>query len=532
MTATDLGPRPGAPPPPAGKRAGRALPTRRSQPSLPRGVVVVIAVGAVLRFWTGSDLWLDEALTVNIAGLPLGELFEALRRDGSPPLYYVLLHGWMELFGRGDLAVRSLSGLAAVAALPIAWALGRDIGGPRVAVAMVALLATSPFAIHYATEARMYSLVVLLTAAGALLLRRSLLQPRGRDLAGLGVVSGLLLITHYWAFYLIAAVLTWLAVRAWRTHDRRPVFAAMAATAAGGLLFLPWLPSFLFQLGNTGTPWGGPATFTAIIATLNEFGGGGGMHGWLLSLVFLGLIGLGLFGRPLDGRRVELDLLTRPRARPAAFVTLATLVLAISVNWAVGSAFAPRYTAVVLIPFLVLVALGVGVLDDVRVRTGVLTLACLVGLFGASYNVVLNRTQAAEVAGALRRHAAPGDVVAYCPDQLGPAVSRLAPAYLDQRTFPDGDGPALVDWVDYRARNRAGDPATFAAELIAGAGRANDVWLVWFPGYRTLGNRCETLNAHLDRLRPEGLSRVVASKPGRYFEPAQLWRFRGPDTWQ
>ena len=58
-------------------------------------LAVAVVVAVVLRFVTTSDLWLDEALTVNIAKLPLGDLRAALLRDGAPPLYYVLLHGWM-----------------------------------------------------------------------------------------------------------------------------------------------------------------------------------------------------------------------------------------------------------------------------------------------------------------------------------------------------------------------------------------------------------------------------------------------------
>ena len=60
---------------------------------------LVVAVGIVLRFLTTSDLWFDEALSVNIARLPLSELQDALRQDGAPPLYYALLHFWIEAFG-------------------------------------------------------------------------------------------------------------------------------------------------------------------------------------------------------------------------------------------------------------------------------------------------------------------------------------------------------------------------------------------------------------------------------------------------
>ena len=123
--------------------------------------MAVVAVGVVLRFWARSDMWLDEALTFNIARLPLSQLHGALRRDGAPPLYYCLLHFWIEAFGTSDTAVRSLSGVFSCATLPLVWMAGRRLGGRPVAAAAWCCVATSPFAIRYATENRMYALVVL-----------------------------------------------------------------------------------------------------------------------------------------------------------------------------------------------------------------------------------------------------------------------------------------------------------------------------------------------------------------------------------
>ena len=91
------------------------------------GVAVLIAA-IVLRFWARSPLWLDEANTVSIAGLPVSRIPDALRHDGAPPLYYLLLHGWIRLFGTSDLAVRSLGGIIAVATFPLIWLAGRRIG--------------------------------------------------------------------------------------------------------------------------------------------------------------------------------------------------------------------------------------------------------------------------------------------------------------------------------------------------------------------------------------------------------------------
>ena len=59
----------------------------------------LVTAGVVTRFVAPPELWLDEAQSVAIAHLPLPDLFDALEQDGSPPLYYLLLHVWTALFG-------------------------------------------------------------------------------------------------------------------------------------------------------------------------------------------------------------------------------------------------------------------------------------------------------------------------------------------------------------------------------------------------------------------------------------------------
>ncbi|MGH9059703.1 MAG: glycosyltransferase family 39 protein, partial [Acidimicrobiales bacterium] len=122
---------------------------------------VMVLVGVFLRFWAPTALWLDETISVNIARLPIAQIPQALSHDGAPPLYYFMLHVWMLAFGQSDLAVRSLSGLISVATLPLFWTAGKRLGGRTTAWAAFALGVTSPFAIDYATNARMYSLMIL-----------------------------------------------------------------------------------------------------------------------------------------------------------------------------------------------------------------------------------------------------------------------------------------------------------------------------------------------------------------------------------
>ncbi|MEN3315839.1 MAG: mannosyltransferase [Acidimicrobiaceae bacterium] len=484
-----------------------------------------VVVGVVVRFTANSHLWLDEALSVNIARLPLSRLPEALRHDGAPPLYYVVLHGWMEVFGTGTIAVRALSGVFAVAALPFMWIAGRRLGGRRLAAVALVTLAASPFAVRYATEARMYSLMTLLALLGWLALGDLLERFSWARAAAVSVLTGLLLLTHYWSFYLLAVAAVIVILRARRGTGHVEARRALVAMAVGGLAFLPWVPSFLYQLHHTGTPWAGSPDVRILFDTVFQFTGGFWDPGFIFGILAWLLIVVAVFGRPLDSARIELDLRTRPESRTLAIVAFGTLAVAYVAGVIGQSGFAVRYAAV-LFPFVVLlVALGVTRFTSPWVFRGVVAACLVLGFIAITPNVFGDRTTAAKVARVLRAQARPGDVVAYCPDQLGPSVSRmLGDRGLVQVPFPAGGSPDRVDWVDYAQRNHAARTAPFAQMLLDRAGPDHTIWLVWSPNYLTFGTKCTALGDRLQAARPD-MTRVMTIKT-EYFEHPGLIRYR------
>ena len=483
-------------------------------------VGVVVALGVALRAYSPSPLWLDEAISVSISGLPLGGVPEALRRDGAPPLYPLLLWGWERVVGNSATEARWLSALFGLAALPAAAVAGARLAGRSGAVAALPLLATSPFAVYYSTEARMYSLVMLLVLVGLLALDGYLRRPRPARGVLVAVVSAALALTHYWSLFLLAVVGGGLLAFAWQARWGAPARAA-GWMAAGGVFFLPWLPSFLYQLAHTGTPWASPTGWSAALqSTVVVWAGGGGRTTALvLAAVLLLLAGIGVTAVSASGSRVELDLRGRPPGRALAVVVGATLVLALVVGRFTGAAFEARYTSVVLPLFLLLAAVGVARLPR-AFGSAVLAVATVAGVAGAVPDVYLeHKTQAAVVADALRAHAVPGDIVSYCPDQLGPATSRLLPDSLRQEVYPTGGSPERVDWADYAERNSGADPTAYGRAVSDRAG-GSAVWLVFHTHYRTYEGQCEALADTLTALRGNPLRLVEPD--GVYFESAHL----------
>src|SRR5207244_3571400 len=124
-------------------------------------------------------------------------------------------------------------------------------------------------------------------------------------------------------------------------------------------------------------------------------------------------------------------------------------------------AFVARYTSVVLPFFVLLAGIGAAAFADTRKLAAVLAAVSAIGLGIAGQASTRDRTQAGELAAHLAAAARPGDVVVYCPDQLGPSTSRLIGDRFVQISFPRGDGPRIVDWVDYVKATRAASPAAF-----------------------------------------------------------------------
>jgi mannosyltransferase len=503
-------------------------------PTASRALVAVAlaatVAGIALRFVARTPLWLDEALSVNIAELPLSDIPDALRHDGHPPLYYVLLHGWMELFGQGDLAVRALSGVISVVTLPLAWVVGRRRGGPALGWIFLALLALAPFALRYATETRMYALVMLLVVVGYLLVDD--VVRRGRAgvvrLVGIAVVGALLLYSHYWAIWLLAGTGGVLAWQAWRTADaavRRRALQVLVAVAGGGVLFVPWLGVMAYQAANTGTPWAGAQRPTSVLAEmLRDYGGGGFADASFIGTVLAVLFLLGLFGRSVSGSRIRLDLRTERQLRYEAAIVGATLAFGVAASIVTASAFAPRYTAVIFPLFLMVVAGGLLCFADGWIRLVVLGVVLMLSAGGAYFNATDQRSQARDIAAALAERAAAQDLVVYCPDQLGPACHREMRGDLDQVVFPTFASPERVDWVDYAERHRGADPEAFAGEAAERAGSERGIFLVWNGDYRGVDDQCESVLEQLAARRP-GAEMIVTAGAGDYFEFAAVVYF-------
>lgn len=194
-------------------------------------------------FFTQS-LWRDEAFSYLLARQNIWQILLSTAKDFSPPLYYLVLHYWMLLFGSSEIAMRSLS-------LPFFYATIYVIDHFLINIlkiktkwrfAYLLLIAINPFLVYYGYEARMYSMsafFVTLSWYGLLTGKKKL------HIAA----SALGLYTHYFTALALLAQFIYLYLQ----RDHRSKIRSLTWAV---ILFAPWIVlTVLFHGSTDGSFW-------------------------------------------------------------------------------------------------------------------------------------------------------------------------------------------------------------------------------------------------------------------------------------
>lgn len=354
---------------PASARRDRSLERLRqlaqARWAIPVGLVLITAVSALLRT---QELhfyyWIDEGISVGIASHPLSQLHALLREDGSPPLYYAMLHVWMQVFGRGEVATHVLSLCFGLLAIPVGYWGAASLFDRRVGIFCALVIAAAPFVTSYSQETRMYSLLLLLSLIVAASFVHVYVYRHRRHLPLFVVSLAASLYTHNWALFLgVAAFAAYLACLRLAPVPERRGLLRDGAIGFGlvALLYLPWLPTLLYQAAHTGAPWALKPNVWSLTQGLYFIVGGRGAAVALLFGAGAGLLAVhGSVGSRGLARTMLVSLLV---------LGFGTLLIA-WVEAKVTPAWAPRYEAVIVGPLALLAALGLS-------RAGRLGLAAL-----------------------------------------------------------------------------------------------------------------------------------------------------------
>jgi mannosyltransferase len=231
--------------------------------------------GALLRLWdiAKSSIWHDEGFTMMLAPMSPSQIVARTARDVHPPLYYLVLHYWILLFGHSETAARGLSAVFLTAAIPVTYLLMRRLWTAPAAWVAAGFVAMGPFIIRYSQEARMYGMVAFLMLLATYFLVRALERNRWGWWLAYALTIAAALYTHYYTIFIIIAHWAWMIAQARRKSGsgiRNPRWWGSNVLAAA--LFLPWLPTAYHQYTRVQAGfWIPRVTITTIPSTMFQF---------------------------------------------------------------------------------------------------------------------------------------------------------------------------------------------------------------------------------------------------------------------
>ncbi|MDU8359887.1 glycosyltransferase family 39 protein [Pseudomonas syringae group sp. J309-1] len=347
--------------------------------------IVVVAVSVRLYGITYSAVWFDEAYSVLISETTPSLIRFHTAQDVHPPLYYFLLHFWMMFFGESVFSIRVMSALmGTLTVLVSVWLMGM-IASRRAAILAGFLSALLPIAVRYSQEARMYALLALCCIAATLMLVYWVKKPEHhRYLCAYAffMVSGFY--THYFAFPCL--VVHWLYLLFVRDRGQFLIRKGSwwIANLAMLVLYLPWIPLLIEQLGRTGgVGWIPPMSLLTVISQIWIFFTLEPSSNWpIMAYLFVPLlailVGWGLLKRDPDSHRFNLLIVLYTYG---PILSMALVSLKVPLFWT-------RYFLFSAMGLPLLIALSLDHLMNRSFRIGFLCLIAVVGAqAGGLYNV-------------------------------------------------------------------------------------------------------------------------------------------------
>lgn len=234
-------------------------------------LIVTLFIGFLVRLLSiqTKSFWFDEAFSYFVSEKPLPDLITATAADNHPPLYYILLHCWLNL-GSSEVILRTFSLIFGVLTIPLIYLTGKKLHSEKVGLISTAIISLAPLQVYYSQETRMYSLAIFLNLLMFYCFYSLIKKETALAKAGFLITTVIGLYTHYY-FVLswISANLIYLILNA---RNRTKIIRWTYLQFIILLIYLPWM--YVFQTNTRPQIWSYQLAL-AIPATFFSYAMGG-----------------------------------------------------------------------------------------------------------------------------------------------------------------------------------------------------------------------------------------------------------------
>ena len=213
---------------------------------------MILGLATIVRLYNlvAISLWHDEAFSALLIRYPWGEMFYRIGLDVHPPLYYVLLRFWADVFGHSIFSLRGFSAFFGVATVLAVYMFVKEaFERESLALSAALLIALSPFQIQYVTEARMYTFGTFALMISAYFLVRAFKTNQWKYWLLLALATAACWYTHYYLFFSTFALGLFGLFYMFKLHrfNLKTYGRFFTCYLLTFISFIPWLKTFWFQ---------------------------------------------------------------------------------------------------------------------------------------------------------------------------------------------------------------------------------------------------------------------------------------------
>jgi uncharacterized membrane protein len=376
-------------------------------------MVVILLLATCLRLpWLkAQSIAFDESFSLAVGSANWPVLFQAVLSDGvHPPLFYIIHKGALALWGISEFGQRFLAAVFSILSVALIYWAGRTFFNRAVGLLSALLMALNPLQIWFAQEARMYSLLGVLTIISMTTFWQAIRTSQRRYWIRLAVVNSIIFILHYFGFLIPLIQFIFILSTFARNHRQLRPWALAQFIAA--IPLLPWLIFTALRERQTfGVGFLIKPTPLDFLETYWNLIIGSQQLAWPIIVITLAIIGVAcvMALRPFSSRRTW--------AKQARLLVGLWVLLPPLITWLISqrhSFYADRYLSFAIPALLLWLAFGVLRLPSPRVRYLVATGLVII----SSYGLIMTHLDAEfwkdnwrEVAAYVRGQEQAGDVI-------------------------------------------------------------------------------------------------------------------------
>ncbi|MFX1519048.1 MAG: glycosyltransferase family 39 protein [Promethearchaeota archaeon] len=223
-------------------------------------LVLFTVIGTILRFYRlgYQSFWYDEAASILDAN-------NSLYNISHPPLSYVILRVFLEVFGTNEFTARLPACLFGIITIPLVYLFGKQLFGEKEGLVASFIISVFPWYVRWSQEVRMYTELTVFTILALYFFHHAVHKKTITFYVLSAIFVILAFYTHYSGALILGIIIFWLTSKRFlenrnssTNYKHLVIFFGLCVILALPLVFITIPQTLTFKLGSSAYRWGSP----------------------------------------------------------------------------------------------------------------------------------------------------------------------------------------------------------------------------------------------------------------------------------